>query len=274
MAARRGLVVRLGSTADSVLVRVPVDRFEIASSGDVVHIGQTGAPLAAAIAVDEDFDAAAVPAGLAIAALSPTELYVFAESREVVARRALRNEPDADRRALLRAAMGHARVLRALAGDVISNPPTAHDFDRATEVGLLTPARLRAAPPLTPVGGSPLARQRAQSADVGLRLQLLSDREPGRLRSRSAFAGITTAAALVLTGCGAESVGGDRRCTDANERIVDDDNCRTYGGGGAGGYYYRYGGRVYDDGTYLRGSTLQPPANGTGILGEKSGSGG
>lgn len=276
MPASRGVLVRIGPPEHHALVRVPLDRFVVASAGRTAHIGRGPHDLATAEIVDEPYDPAQVPVtGLGVASLTRGELTVLAEGWEVAARRALRNEADLERRVQLNVAMGHARVLRALSGDVRSNPPTARDFDVATAAGLLIPRRLHSVPIRPDLVGSPLERQRAQGARVAERVEALrGGDEFAWLRSRSGFAGITAAAALVLTGCSAEPNDGDRRCVDEASRVVDDDNCRTYGGTGVGGFYYRYGGSTYSSGSqsYLRNGNPNPSSDGDGFS-SQSGSG-
>lgn len=271
MSARSSELVRVGQPG--ALVRLPLDRFVL--DGTTVR-DRDGSVVAAAVRVDEPFDAGRAPGdGAVVAGLSSRELGLVAECWYVAARRSLRSERDPQRRAVLVSAMGQARVLQALAGDVRHDLPTARDFDAATAAGLLTPARLREVRRPVATTRDPLQRHRDQAALVGERLELLAGDGLARLRSRSAFAGITAAAALVLTGCSSEPEAGDRRCTDGSGRVVDDSNCRQYGGGGAGGYYYRYGGSTYssDGGTYLRGGSTTAPEKGSGFRGSSGGGG-
>jgi hypothetical protein len=269
----RYAVVQLEGTT----VRVPLDRFEVLpedTEGRVV-VHRDGRPLARGALTDAVVDPALSPVtGTVVAGLSPGELQLVAECWSVCARRALRSETDPARRTRLRAALGHARVLRALAGDVDSGAPTTRDFDSATALGLLTPVRRYTVSKALSPTRSPLDQQRALAEAVRERVDPAGD-GLSPLRSRSAFAGMTMAAALILTGCTSTGSAGDRRCTDASGKVVDDDNCRRYGGGGTGGYFYRYGGSTYTDhgSQYLRGGTTSPPKGGHGFFGGSGGGG-
>jgi hypothetical protein len=176
-------------------------------------------------------------------------------------------------------AWGQAKVLRAVAGDLGRGRPSVDDFGNATTEGLLVPRPLGVPigrePAADAPAHSPLERCHDLAADVREAVARVRDHNDGSLRSSRVFAGITTAAALVLTGCSGQPDAGERRCTDSTGKVVDDDNCRTYGGGGSGGYFYRYGGSRYGTGgqTYVGGGSSTPPKGGLGFS-SRSGGGG
>jgi hypothetical protein len=275
---RRGVLPIAVETAAGRLV-VPVPLASVAvehepDGGVTVRVGAAevrGRPVQTG-----DRDAALPPVtGADVAVLPRAVLQLVAEAWMAEVQRARRREraagADSARLAALATALGQARVLRAVAGDVVQGKPTAADFDAATAAGLLLDRRPAPAQARLEATDSPLERQLA----VGDAVQRhLDSTGVGVLRSRSAFAGITTAAALVLTGCGTSSGSGDRRCTDASGRVVDDTNCRTYGGGGGGGYFYRYGGSTYSGpggGTYINGGSNTAPKGGSGFFGRSGG---
>ena len=276
---QRGVLqVAVDTPAGRLVVPVPLSVISVTREADdevTVHVD--GARLRGVIADAPERDAAVPPVtGADVAVLPSPVLQLVAQAWIAEAQRARRREraagADPARMVALGRALGQARVLRAVAGDVVHGRPTAADFDAATEAGLLVHRRPGPAAPEEELPTDPLARQLAVGDAVESHI---AGTASDVLRSRSAFAGITTAAALVLTGCGSSSGAGDRRCTDASGRVVDDSNCRTYGGGGGGGYFYRYGGSTYTGpgGTYINGGSNTAPKGGSGFFGRSGGGG-
>lgn len=216
--------------------------------------------------------------GAQVAALRPAELAVVADGWTLAVRQA-RLAPGADLPALDRAA-GQAAVLRALAGDVpVAESPTWTQFVSVVDSGLIgAPVRALDVPD-APGDGTPLGAQLAQRDQV---LAVVGERREGFLPAEEGsgvrtpprvFAGLTVAAALVLTGCGTDPSDDDRRCVTGDGTVVDDDLCDDDDGVGGGGFFFIYGGSTYirDGKTYVRGGSTTRPS---GSFGSRSGSGG
>lgn len=159
--------------------------------------------------------------------------------------------------------------------------PSASDFHTAYSTGALTPSydpgiRLVHPPriPLQPEEGPEPEQAATLNTQALSALHAGIPAPTGQFRSKSVFAGMTTAAALVLTGCGASSQDGERRCTDATGAIVDDDNCERDRVSGGGVFFYQYGGRTYRDSsgkTYVGGGSRTAPKGGFGGIGRSGG---
>ena len=274
--------VVLETAAGPLLAQVDPSRWEVRADGTGVEVvARAGGLGAARGALLDGLPPALDPVqppltGAQVAALRPVELAVVADGWSLAVRQA-RTLAQADVPALDRAA-GQAAVLRALAGDVpAAESPTWTQFVSVVDSGLIgTPVRTLDVP--DPVDdGTPLGAQLAQRDQV---LAVVGERREGFLPAEEGsgvrtpprvFAGLTVAAALVLTGCGTDPADDDRRCVTGDGTVVDDDLCDDDGGGG--GFFFLYGGSTYirDGKTYVRGGSTTRPS---GSFGSRSGSSG
>lgn len=276
------VAVVLETAAGPLLAQVDPARWEVRPDGRAVDVvaraGGLGAARGALLdGVPPALDPVLAPlTGAQVAALRPVELAVVADGWSLAVRRA-RLAPGADLPALDRAA-GQAAVLRALAGDVPpAESPTWTQFVSVVDSGLIgVPVRALDVPDAV-ADGTPLGAQLAQRDQV---LAVVGERREGYLPAEQGsgvrtpprvFAGLTVAAALVLTGCGTDPADDDRRCVSGDGTVVDDDLCDDDGVGG-GGFFFLYGGSTYirDGKTYVRGGSTTRPSGSFG----RSGSGG
>jgi len=289
------VAVVLDTAAGRVLTRVDPARYDVRTTADgTVELRASGS-----LGDDLGWDAGAVGTllegapptidasvppltGWQVASLRPLELALVADGWVLDVRAARRGLTDDDpRRPGLDRAAGQAAVLRALAADVpTGDGPTWSQFVSTADAGLIgAPAAGLDVPPASH-DGTPLGAQLAQRdqllAVVGERREgfLPADEAPGQRTGPRVFAGLTVAAALVLTGCGSDPEAGDRRCVDGDGTVVGDDLCDDDSSrGGGGGFFFLYGGSTYvrDGKSYVRGGSTTAPKGG---MGGRSGSGG